>query len=264
MKKGIVSTLLVLATVVSTVLVSQAAQAKSGSSDCLDPKNPRSFTATISTRTSGTITTKGGQPLCGDATMVMQSFDVPDTWNKKGWNETAIPQTSFAKKEFTFPGNKSGHKMTVTVEAPDECKHTQVDFYTEAGYDRIDTLTGDDARNVIGVLFKGTGDCKEPEPEPEPEPKMIEVCRLSDKKYPVLINEEDFDTTKYSKDASDCDEEPTPTPEPPETPKTPETPKEVPTELPKTGLGSAFGGLIGSGSLTAAGYQYIRSRKNRQ
>lgn len=273
MKRIMILTLLVLATIVSTTLSGQVAQAKNNSGDCLDPKDPRSFTATISTRTSGTIATKGGRPLCSDATMVMQSFNIPETWDGKGWNKTAIPQTSFAKKEFTFPGNKSDYKMTVTVDAPDECKNTQTDFYTEAGYDRIDTLTGDDERNVIGVLFKGTGKCEEPTPEPEPEPtpepEMIEVCRLSDKKYPVSIDEKDFDESIYSKDSSDCDKEVTPTPETPETPEvtpeeTPEVSKEVPAELPKTGIGSTIGGLIGLGSLTATGYEYIRSRKYRQ
>lgn len=258
MKKSIFMTLFVLIAMVSVTIIGQVVQAKSSSSQCLDPKNPRSFSASMQTRNSGTITTINGQQLCGDATMVMQSFNVPDTWDKKGWNKTAIPQTSFAKKEFTFPGKKSNHKMTVTVDAPDECRHTQTDFYTEKGYDKIETLAGDDARNVIGVLFKGTGKCKEPKPE---EPKKIKVCRLNDKKYPVEINKKDFDKTKYSKNEADCKEEPTPKPEEPKTPQTPQTPKETPAELPQTGIG-AIGGLIGSGSLVAAGYQYIRSRKN--
>jgi hypothetical protein len=44
----------------------------------------------------------------------------------------------------------------------------------------------------------------------EAEDKEIQVCRLSDKTYPVTIKESEFDSTKYSKSASDCAEEPAP------------------------------------------------------
>ena len=46
------------------------------------------------------------------------------------------------------------------------------------------------------------------------------------------------------------------------TPKTPEPQPEVATELPKTGLESALQSLLGLGSLTAASYYYITSRRN--
>ena len=41
--------------------------------------------------------------------------------------------------------------------------------------------------------------------KPEPE---IQVCRLSDKKYPVTIKESEFDEKKYSKNPNDCKEVP--------------------------------------------------------
>ena len=44
----------------------------------------------------------------------------------------------------------------------------------------------------------------------EPQPKTIEVCRLSDKKYPVTIDENDFDETKHSKNPNDCKGTPKP------------------------------------------------------
>lgn len=48
------------------------------------------------------------------------------------------------------------------------------------------------------------------DPAPTPEPKKIDVCRLSDKKYPVTINERDFDSKLYSKNPNDCKEAPKP------------------------------------------------------
>ncbi len=54
----------------------------------------------------------------------------------------------------------------------------------------------------------------------------------------------------------------------PEVPKTPETPKtetpapETPAELPNTGTSAVLGGLAGAGSLSLAGYHYLRSKRN--
>ncbi len=58
------------------------------------------------------------------------------------------------------------------------------------------------------------------------------------------------------------------TPEKPtETPKTPEVPQptptpETPAELPNTGTSAVLGGLAGAGSLSLAGYHYLRSKRN--
>ena len=292
MKRFIFPVVAIVAMAITGIIASSPVGATRNSSSCLDPKNPRSFEASIKSRSSGTITTKDGRPLCSDAEMTLASMSVPDTWDRKGWNKTAIPQTLFADTKFTFPGGKSNHKMTITVNAVDECKNTQTDFYVAPSYQSITTLTGDDERNVVGVLFAGKK-CEEPKPEPkeiqvcrlsdkkypvtikesdfdskkyskdpndckkEEKPKTIEVCRLSDKKYPVTINEKDFDSKKYSKDAKDCDKTPV-TPEKPEEPKQPEQPA----ELPKTGAIGTIGGLFGIGSLTGAAYSYIRSRRS--
>ncbi|NCU29104.1 hypothetical protein EOM60_00645 [Candidatus Saccharibacteria bacterium] len=254
MKRFIFPVVAIVAMAITGIIASSPVGATRNSSSCLDPKNPRSFEASIKSRSSGTITTKDGRPLCSDAEMTLASMSVPDTWDRKGWNKTAIPQTLFADTKFTFPGGKSNHKMTITVNAVDECKNTQTDFYVAPSYQSITTLTGDDERNVVGVLFAGK---KCEEPKPEPEPKKIDVCRLLDKKYPVTIDEKDFDSKKYSKDAKDCDKTPV-TPEKPEEPKQPEQPA----ELPKTGAIGTIGGLFGIGSLTGATYSYIRSRRS--
>ena len=80
MKKFALSALLVFATIATVAVIGAPAQASNNSGQgCLDPKNPRSFEASMKTRGEGTITTKDGRPLCSDATMVMQSFNVPDT-----------------------------------------------------------------------------------------------------------------------------------------------------------------------------------------
>ena len=130
--------------------------------------------------------------------------------------------------------------------------------------------------------------------KPEPE---IQVCRLSDKKYPVTIKESEFDEKKYSKnpndckevpeelevcileskeikkikkeefnekihttDLSKCKEKPVTPPETPSTPpKTPETP--TPGELPKTGTANIVMSALGLGGLTTAIIAYVASRR---
>lgn len=253
MKRFIFPVVAIVAMAVTGIIASSPVSATRNSSSCLDPKSLRSFEASIKNRSSGTITTKDGRPLCSDVEMTLASMSVPDTWDRKGWNKTAIPQALFADTKFTFPGGKSNHKMTITVNAVSECKNSQTDFYLAPSYQSITTLTGDDERNIVGVLFAGKK-CE----EPRPEPRDIEVCRLSDKKYPVTIKESDFDSKKYSKNAKDCDKTPV-TPEKPEEPKQPEQPVE---ELPKTGAISTISGLFGIGSLTGVAYGYLRSRRS--
>lgn len=89
--------------------------------------------------------------------------------------------------------------------------------------------------------------------EETPKPKTIVVCSLADKTYPVTINEEDFDSSKHSKNPADCKV----TPVTPEVPKTPETPA----ELPETGILDGFMGIAGLGSLVGAASYYRASRR---
>lgn len=80
---------------------------------------------------------------------------------------------------------------------------------------------------------------------------MVKVCDQTSGK---IIDVPYKDKDQY-KDVSDtaCQTKP-------EVPETPEEP-ELPTELPKTGLADTLQAVLGMGSLTAAGYYYIASRK---
>lgn len=151
------------------------ADARSASASCADEKNLLTYQASV-TRGTGTISIRDGRPLCNDAELVLESFNVPDTWDGNGWNKTAIPQTKYASTTFTIPAGVSNFKETYEVETPHQCKNTQVDFYLAPEYESITTMTGDDERNIVGVLFPGKGECEEPKPEPKPEPEKI-VCK---------------------------------------------------------------------------------------
>lgn len=122
---------------------------------------------------------------------------------------------------------------------------------------------------------------------PKPEPKKEIVCELKTKKYPVTINEGEFDSSKYSRNPDDCKEQPKPEymevcvieekaikpiekkdfdstkhttdlSKCEDQPKTPVTP----TELPRTGAGMDVLNALGLGALVTASLAYVASRKN--
>ena len=122
-----------------------------------------------------------------------------------------------------------------------------------------------------------------------PKPNQIQVCRLSDYQI-VAINENDFDSSKYSKNLSDCEKVTVcdtttstvvtvtktqaedsryttdmskcqPAPVVPTTPQTPSQPTSTPVELPHTGTSDVALNLVGAGSLVAAISYYVASRR---
>lgn len=100
--------------------------------------------------------------------------------------------------------------------------------------------------------FDSTKHSKNPEDcKTKPIEKTIEVCRLSDKKI-VSIKESEFDSQKYSKNTADCDA-------PKGTPV--ETPKETPAEIPSTGPTELIGSIVGSSALGYGAYSYLSSRR---
>lgn len=146
------------------------AQASNSSTSCLDEKKASSY-ITKFTRGTGTISTKSGMPLCHSTNLVLESFSMPDTWDGKGFNKTAIPQTMFGSTDVTLPGAQANVSKTLNVSTPANCKNTQLDFYFPPAYEDITTLTGDDARYIGGMIFgKTTSNCSTPSPTPTPTP----------------------------------------------------------------------------------------------
>ena len=74
------------------------------------------------------------------------------------------------------------------------------------------------------------------------EENKLKVCRLSDKTI-VTIKESEFDSTKYSKNLNDCKE------------------AETPPELPSTGPAEIIGSLAGTSALGYGAYAYAASRR---
>lgn len=185
-------------TAIIALATSVSASAWSDNESCLDPKNLDNYSVSF-TRGTGTISLKDNKPLCEDAELYLQSFQLPDSWDGKGWNTTAIPQTLHAAVPFTIPKGEQNYSKTLSIDVPDVCYATQLDFYLAPKVEAIINFHDGEDRELGGKIFKATGECEEP--------KMIEVCKLSVKEI-FTIKEKDFDPSKHSKNLDDCKEEP--------------------------------------------------------
>lgn len=95
--------------------------------------------------------------------------------------------------------------------------------------------------------------------ECQPAPEKVKVCDTTTKQI-VTVTKAEAKDDKYTTDMTACEETPVTPETPPVTPETPATP-EAPAELPHTGAGSVIASVIGAGSLIAAAYYYIASRR---
>lgn len=88
-----------------------------------------------------------------------------------------------------------------------------------------------------------------------PAPGKVTVCELATGETITVTEEQAKDTSKYGPvDAEACN----PTPEKPVETPTPE----VPAELPQTGVAEVLSSVVGLGSLTAATYYFVTSRRS--
>ncbi len=122
---------------------------------------------------------------------------------------------------------------------------------------------------VNGQDKTASGDCKgafEVKETPQPPVKDIKACDLKSKKI-ITIKEDQFDSSKHSKNLNDCKEAPKehcPIPGKENLPKDSPDCKEAPVtppELPHTGAGENVVAVVGLGALIASIGYYVASRR---
>jgi hypothetical protein len=104
------------------------AAARSG---CTDGSRPGAFQTTASADWS-TITVRPRGTLCSPVALVWAAYAVPSTWDRHGWNPTALPQHLFDSTTATISGSAST-ELTVTL----PCGNVQVDLYRPPVLPRI-------------------------------------------------------------------------------------------------------------------------------
>ncbi len=145
---------------------------------------------------------------------------------------------------YTIPELKVGESVTINITA------TIKEYIENAPVNKACV----DAPTVPG----NPDDCDDATVEvpPKPEPGKETVCELETNEI-ITIGEDEFDSSKHSKNLDDCKEEPVV----PVTPVTPETP-EAPVELPQTGTGNTIMGGLGLGALVTTTIAYVISRRS--
>lgn len=125
MKSIIVATGAVI-TLLSAIFASNA-PAGATSTACADPTDRSNLSYVWTGIDKISVTTK--KPVCKDLTLYFSSYEMPDTWDKKGFNATAVPQVWKASSSVTFKANAPISTKEMTVILPSECKNAQIDLY---------------------------------------------------------------------------------------------------------------------------------------
>ena len=114
--------------VLATASVS-AVPAHATNTTCIDGSKPENIVKTWNNVNGITVSTKDGKAVCKDTTVFLTSYTMPDTWDGKGFNKTALPQTKFDSKSATFQAGAANQSYALTVAMPKDCKNVQVDLY---------------------------------------------------------------------------------------------------------------------------------------
>ncbi|MGB4768792.1 MAG: hypothetical protein WBP22_06095 [Candidatus Saccharimonas sp.] len=125
MKSIIVATGVVVA-LLSAVFATNASVGAT-SNTCADPMDRNNISYVWTGLDKISVTTK--KPVCKDLTLYFSSYEMPDTWDKKGFNATAVPQVWKASSSVTFKANAPISTKEMTVILPSECKNAQIDLY---------------------------------------------------------------------------------------------------------------------------------------
>lgn len=121
--------LIAVGTVVALVSAIFATNAPAGATaiDCASPTDRNNITYTWKSNDKINVSLK--KPVCEDLTLYFSSYEMPDTWDQKGFNATAVPQVWKASSSVTFKAKAAVVAKDLTVALPSECKNAQIDLY---------------------------------------------------------------------------------------------------------------------------------------
>ncbi len=143
--------------------VSAASADTSGGNGCVEPERSvfafqrvDSHTYQVSLREAGTVT-------CTAVTFNVGSYVIPDTWDRNGWNPTALPQTEFDYTTLTFPAGGT-EAVTASVGVP-ACGPYQTDLYIGVRLTTLDWPSPMGTNRILGAM-RDQEACASPTPTP--------------------------------------------------------------------------------------------------
>ncbi len=106
-----------------------------------------------------TVTTINGGLLCEDITLYFSSYEMPDNYDGKGFenNPTAYPQTIFSSVHLTLKKGTNGQSAFI-VELPSKCKNVQVDLYYGPEIRTVGP-NGHGTQNILAEIYTAENSC---------------------------------------------------------------------------------------------------------
>lgn len=214
---------------VTGVPASAATATPSAEASCTSVGSRPAVTASWSGVDTVTVGLTGAITPCTDVTVVLSSYAMPTTWDGKGWNATAYPQSLFSSTSITFPAGSPAVAQTRSVSLPDSCTNAQVDLY----YAPVVTSVGAGGHGgqYISSRLRKAGACVPIVPTATPTPTVTPTPEPTPTVTPTTP------TTSATPTPSVTSTTTAPTPEPgvvaPTTTSTP-TPSVSPSVLPTT------------------------------
>lgn len=142
-----------------TATLSSTPATHATSTDCASATDRSNIVYTWNSNSEITVTLK--KPVCTDLSLYFSSYEMPDTWDQKGFNSTAVPQTWKASDGVVFKANEAVSTKTMTVKLPDACKNAQIDLYFGPEITNLPN-TGHGAQYISHKFQTMTGECETP------------------------------------------------------------------------------------------------------
>jgi len=147
------------AIVITGALVASPTTNATNTATCIDASKTKNLVYKWTGYEKVEISTKDGKAPCSDTNMYFSAFVMPDTWDKNGFNETAIPQKLHRSVTVKLEAGKANQKVTAKAQMPAACKNVQIDLYF-APEQKVITKTEQIGGRLITAKHKaGTGEC---------------------------------------------------------------------------------------------------------
>jgi hypothetical protein len=109
-------------------VVQAAAADTTATVGCVQPDSSVFVFTRVAPQTYRVSLRNPGSVTCSAVTFNVGSYTIPETWDRNGWNPTALPQMEFDYAALTFPAGGT-EAVTATVSVP-ACGPYQTDLYT--------------------------------------------------------------------------------------------------------------------------------------
>lgn len=165
--------LIIVGAIASAVIVTAPSAQATNTTPCVDGSKSSNLKVTWKSHSNVTITSVGNAPLCADTKLYFSSYIVPDTYDGKGFNASAAPQTIFDSTSVVLKKNVVP-SANLTITLPEACKHKQVDVYYGPEIKNVD-VKGHGAQFISGYVISKTLDtCTPVVPTPDtPKPTPV-------------------------------------------------------------------------------------------